>query len=179
MKTRLLIFMALCCAGLAACKKDSADKPGSENTLSVTINGKVYTSSSSDFIMFIDTITARSQNGTLNLAYDISGPMPGGQQVGIYVNTVDGQLAPGDYTNISDGDNTMFWSDALNATAYYVSVPDYTTTVHITRADNDFLEGTFNGKLVNNADDTKTLELISGQFKINMHSPYIVRQRID
>lgn len=173
-----LLLAALCVLGLAACKKDSEDKPGSANTLTVSVNGKSYTSSSKDFVMFIDTITARSNEQVTNLAYEITGPMSGGQQVGLYINTINGKLPTGEYTNTTDEENAMYWSETLNARDFYTTSPKYGISVNITRSDSSFIEGSFTGKLTYTADDTKTLEITSGQFKVDLKSPYIVHQRL-
>lgn len=174
----LLLLVALCVLGLSACKKEHEDKPGSANTLTVSVNGKSYTSSSKDFVMFIDTITARSTDQVTNLAYEISGPMSGGQQVGLYINTIDGKLPAGQYTNTTDGENAMYWSETLNARDFYTTTPQYGITINVTRSDSSFIEGTFSGKLAYTSDGTKTVELTSGQFKVDLKSPYIVHQRL-
>lgn len=174
MKLKLAAIAGLCLLGFAACKKDDT-KPGSDNTLTVSVDGKTYTSSASDFVLFIDTLRDRSGEGVYNFAYDLSGPMTGGQQVGMVVNTTNGKLTPGAYTNVADDFNSMYWSEVLNATSYYMTVPQYTTTVNITRCDSAFLEGNFNGKLAYSSDTTKHIELINGQFKINLKTAVIGR----
>ena len=177
MKITMATIAALCFIALAACKKDDT-KPGSDNTFTVTVDSTKFTSSASDFLIYIDTLTGRqTPSGADNFAYDLTGPMGGGQLVEVVMNTTSGKLTTGAYTNIADENNQVFWRANPTDPAYYLAVPKYTTTVNVTRSDSAFLEGNFSGTLAYSTDTSKKVSVTGGQFKVNLKTAIIGRSR--
>lgn len=172
MKTRHLLMACVLPVLFAACKKDSNDKPATpamaDNTVAFTLDGKSYTTSG----LQLSTASVQDQEedhmDSLYVLTGITSNTAIAGQLTLSITFRKGQVTVGNYGDTAYATDGVDWVPALGGEDFYQSNSSHYSTIQVTHADGQVLEGTFSGEIASTVDQDRVLKLTGGKFRINL-----------
>ncbi|PUZ27809.1 hypothetical protein GA0116948_106128 [Chitinophaga costaii] len=171
----LLLACLLLPAIFAACKKDS-DKKNSQpvaadNSLSFKLDGKDYSAK----IMVLNAGVAidnedDNKEDTVYAIVALTDSTASSAQIMLTMTFRQGRPLPGNYGDTTYASDGINWVPALGGNDFYQSSITHYSVIQLSRADNAYLEGTFNGEVASTTDQDKVNKISDGKFKINMET---------